>query len=237
MNKIGSKNYVSLPCGISDIKRYFTRETTPGRILLDRFMVEEVPKLSGEVLELGSGGLGRSEIAIEADRYVLSNYAERPNMLILDARDMDLPDSSFDAVVSEVMLEHVDKPFEVISEVLRVLRPGGTFVLVVPWMYPFHAAPDDYYRFSKSALYSMLDSFDVQKVEPVGGLWSTISLFLQLRVWPWTKPKTGLRWWRAFLFGLPILMLGFCFYISAKFGDGSDDYPLLFGVIAKKASV
>ena len=40
--------------------------------------------------------------------------------------------ASFDIVVSEQLLEHLNKPEVVISEAARVLRPGGLFILGVP---------------------------------------------------------------------------------------------------------
>lgn len=42
------------------------------------------------------------------------------------------PDSSFDFVLSNSVLEHIDAIEPVIAEVARVLRPGGAFLFTVP---------------------------------------------------------------------------------------------------------
>jgi SAM-dependent methyltransferase len=42
------------------------------------------------------------------------------------------PDTSFDFVFSNSVLEHIDEIEPVIAEVARVLRPGGAFVFTVP---------------------------------------------------------------------------------------------------------
>lgn len=40
--------------------------------------------------------------------------------------------ASFDVATMLAVLEHLDRPLEVLAEVLRVLRPGGALVLTVP---------------------------------------------------------------------------------------------------------
>jgi SAM-dependent methyltransferase len=39
------------------------------------------------------------------------------------------PDSSFDAIVAEMVLEHLIEPFRVVRQVARKLKPGGEFLL------------------------------------------------------------------------------------------------------------
>lgn len=48
--------------------------------------------------------------------------------LLAAAEDMPLPDASVDGVLSVITLCSVDDPVRVLSEVRRVLRPGGRFV-------------------------------------------------------------------------------------------------------------
>lgn len=43
-----------------------------------------------------------------------------------------LPDTSVDVVICHHVLEHVPQPLETLTEIRRVLKPGGTFILVVP---------------------------------------------------------------------------------------------------------
>jgi ubiquinone/menaquinone biosynthesis C-methylase UbiE len=46
------------------------------------------------------------------------------------ADDLEFEDGSFDAVVSVMMLQHVERIGPVLRELARVLRPGGSLVLV-----------------------------------------------------------------------------------------------------------
>ncbi len=52
-----------------------------------------------------------------------------------DARDLPFPDRSLDHVVAAEVLEHVTQDELAISEIDRVLRPGGTVAISVPrWL-------------------------------------------------------------------------------------------------------
>jgi predicted SAM-dependent methyltransferase len=47
--------------------------------------------------------------------------------LLGDAHVLPLADGSMDAVVMKFVLEHVPEPAKVVSEIFRVLKPGGVF--------------------------------------------------------------------------------------------------------------
>jgi ubiquinone/menaquinone biosynthesis C-methylase UbiE len=49
-----------------------------------------------------------------------------------NAQRLDLPDQSFDACRAERVLQHVEDPKAALSEMVRVLRPGGRIVVVEP---------------------------------------------------------------------------------------------------------
>jgi hypothetical protein len=49
-----------------------------------------------------------------------------------DINQVPLPDASYDVVIAHHVLEHVDNDRQVMSELFRLLRPGGLAVLSVP---------------------------------------------------------------------------------------------------------
>jgi SAM-dependent methyltransferase len=90
------------------------------------------------VLEVGSGlGLLAVEVATAADRVhvvglevsaeQIAAAATSPRVTYRrgDAHTIDFPDASFDLVYARYLLEHVSKPDIVMSEMRRVVRPGG----------------------------------------------------------------------------------------------------------------
>lgn len=94
------------------------------------------------VLDLGcrSGAVtahfvdGNEVTGMDVDPSALERAAERGIATVRANAEEPLPfeDDGFDAVVAGELLEHVRNPEDVVAEVVRVLRPGGTFVGSVP---------------------------------------------------------------------------------------------------------
>jgi SAM-dependent methyltransferase len=57
-----------------------------------------------------------------------------PADLHLDITKMDLPDGDFDGIICSHVLEHVADDRSAMREMLRVLRPGGWAVVMVPFL-------------------------------------------------------------------------------------------------------
>lgn len=53
-----------------------------------------------------------------------------------DATRLPFDDASFDRVITSEVLEHIQDDVSAIGELVRVLRPGGTFACTVPTWYP-----------------------------------------------------------------------------------------------------
>ena len=49
-----------------------------------------------------------------------------------DLQALSFPDNTFDLVITQDVLEHVRKPYHAISEIRRVLKPGGYHIFTVP---------------------------------------------------------------------------------------------------------
>jgi SAM-dependent methyltransferase len=90
------------------------------------------------VLEVGSGlGLLAVEVAAAADGVHVVGVEQSVDQIAAaatsprvtyrqgDAHAIDFPDASFDLVYARYLLEHVTNPDVVLSEMRRVVRPGG----------------------------------------------------------------------------------------------------------------
>lgn len=112
--------------------------------------------LGGRVLEVGVGtGLalpsyrpGVEVTGIDASAEMLEKAREKVTELGLthvkalremDARRLDFPDASFDHIAAMHIMSVVPEPERVMAEMVRVLRPGGTILIVNH----FAADPDD----------------------------------------------------------------------------------------------
>lgn len=67
--------------------------------------------------------------------------------------DLPFEDETFDAVVSDQVLEHLEgDPQNAIDETFRVLQPNGVVLHTTCFINPIHACPNDYWRFTPQAL-------------------------------------------------------------------------------------
>lgn len=85
-------------------------------------------------------------------------------------------DGEFDTVLCTQVLEHTPKPWVLFAEMSRVLKPGGTLVITVPFSYRVHSEPFDFYRFTRYALQSLSEAngLSVMAIQPRGGFWAVI---------------------------------------------------------------
>ncbi len=76
--------------------------------------------------------LGARFEALENVEYVSADYDSALADEQMDIRDIKYPDATFDAIVCNHVLEHVDDDRLALSELFRVLKPGGWALLQVP---------------------------------------------------------------------------------------------------------
>lgn len=103
--------------------------------------------------------------------------------VIAAAESLPFRDATFDLVVSITVLEHVNDPQRVISEIHRVLKKNGNIILSTPGVYPYHGPPD-FWRFTDDGIKRILGNFRRINVRPIGGSMSCllriINLYIQL---------------------------------------------------------
>lgn len=58
-------------------------------------------------------------------------------------------------------LEHVREPAVAVEEFRKSLAPGGVVIVSVPWQFPYHPSPEDYWRFSPAALRVLFGGWEV----------------------------------------------------------------------------
>jgi len=78
-----------------------------------------------------------------------------------DAERLPFRSAIFQRVECDAVLEHVADPSLVVSEIARVLAPGGYAHLVTPFCHPFHEYPRDFRRFTLDGLKQLAGSLEI----------------------------------------------------------------------------
>ena len=126
-------------------KYYFSRPGyTGGTKPFHEICISRIGRES-EILEIGAGpsnqtteALSRigSVTCVDVDPEVLGNvFCSKAQ--VFDGLRLPYPDGSFDACVSNWVLEHVEHPEAHFKEVARVLRPGGVYCFRTPNLFHY----------------------------------------------------------------------------------------------------
>ncbi len=123
------------------------------RLYMDRFSKAEM-FADKEILDMGCGAAGKSlyfaslgakhvtgvDIVAhyKADAEKMASelgLSDRFTFVLGSAYDMPFPDKSFDTVIMNDFMEHVDKPADALREAMRLVRPGGRIYINFPPYY------------------------------------------------------------------------------------------------------
>lgn len=141
-------------------------------------------RVGGRLLDVGCGQKPYQEmftvsayVGVEIDSPENRKYKLADQFY--DGRHLPFADREFDTILCNQVLEHVFEPDEFVAELLRVLKPGGTLLLTVPFVWDEHEQPFDYARYSSFGLRHLLTKHGFVVEEQVKTL-ANISVLCQL---------------------------------------------------------
>ena len=85
-----------------------------------------------------------------------------------DGETIPFDDAYFDAIFCKQVLEHVRRPDAVVSEVARVLKPGGLFIGSVSQLEPYHS--HSIFNWTAYGLYRVFSDHDLALLEVRPGI-------------------------------------------------------------------
>lgn len=131
-------------------------------------------KMDGTLLDFGCGARPYESL-FNVQNYIgldieVSGHppdGKKPD-IYYDGKHIPLEDESVDHVFAAEVFEHVFNAQELYREIFRVLKPGGTFLMTCPFVWPLHEQPYDFARYTPYALASELSNagfsdLDVEK--------------------------------------------------------------------------
>ena len=73
---------------------------------------------------------------VHGNQYVTADIESPLAKVKMDIHEMPFPDNSFQVVLCNHVLEHVTDDIKALTEIARVLKPGGFAILQVPFFHP-----------------------------------------------------------------------------------------------------
>lgn len=207
--------------------------------------------LGAHLLDVGAGEMKNKKLCLQV-KYVSQDFCKYEGKgdgvalqtgewdtscidIVSDINSIPASDKSFDVVLCTEVLEHVPDPLASLKEMARLLKPGGTIIITVPFCSLTHFSPYHYstgltkYWFKKHL--NDLD-FKIDELTPNGGWFD----YIAQEIWrlPWIGKTYSNKYlgWIALILSLPTL----CILLLMRYKERSTSELMTFGwhVIAHK---
>jgi SAM-dependent methyltransferase len=196
----------------------------------------------GDLLDLGCGNkpyksLYESKTVTQTGCDVIQSDKNRVDV-ICPVTNLKFQGEQFDTVLCTQVLEHVFEHDKMMSEIYRVLKPGGHIILTVPFVWELHEEPYDFFRYTKHALKELFErtGLRIDYIKPNGGKWAAIyQLRNNMMYLSFRRRKTWGNKLKKILFmelRLTQLRNHFAIWMDKKFFD--DVFTLNYIIVAHK---
>jgi SAM-dependent methyltransferase len=167
-----------------------------GYYLIQRSLINAVSdlktKIHGNVLDVGCGVMPYKKFLLESGN--ITHYtgmdlqhSEYHNKVVpdlfWDGHTIPIDDNSVDWIIATEFLEHYYDTDHILSEMKRVLKPGGSIFFSIPFIYSLHEVPHDHHRFTPYSLANHFNrvGFSSHEIYPRGGF--NYSLLIMMSLW------------------------------------------------------
>jgi len=120
------------------------------RLLFEKYAKSAIGQ-GARVLEIGPDAFPSTFLRLSQDLSPIwhtLDISDNPNLTFPGSAEysFDIPDESYDVVLSAQVIEHVRRPWKWLAEVARVTRVGGLVITINPVSWIYHEAPVDCWR-------------------------------------------------------------------------------------------
>jgi ubiquinone/menaquinone biosynthesis C-methylase UbiE len=195
---------------------------------------------SGKVLDIGCGNkpyekefLNRTTGYIGCD--IVQSSLQKVD-IICDAKAIPFPSEEFDTIFCTQAIEHIAEHQLVLNEAYRLLKNSGRIILSVPFYWPLHETPNDYFRFTKYGLIHLLQQtgFTIENIIENGGSWAVSGQSIIHSLMDDSSKHFILRTMRFIFFRLQLIRLHNSFFSWLDKVDFNRNMPMNYIVIGSK---
>lgn len=182
---------------------------------------KQAPLLSGKLMDFGCGRKPYENL-FTVSEYIgvdiqTTGHDHRNSRIdvFYDGNTVPFPDATFDAIFCSEVLEHIFNPDEILQELQRVLKPGGSILLTVPFCWNEHEVPYDYGRYSSFGIAHLMEKngFKIRKNIKTGNFVLTLFQLWSLFIYETFKKGGRPALLVALIFIVPIHLLGLLFSV------------------------
>jgi SAM-dependent methyltransferase len=153
-----------------------------------------------------------------------------PSTYVCDLSSIPVEDARFDYILFNQVMEHLPEPSKALTELYRVLKPGGKMLYSAPLCFHEHEQPYDFYRYTRYGVNHLFTQagFQFDSLEWLESYFTTTGYHLNcmaafLPRWP-SELQMGI--WNWVLFPIILTFRIFCKLFAAFFNqlDLRSDY-------------
>jgi len=149
--------------------------SSPFRVHSNVILQEFSKDMSGNFLDVGCTNDKNRTFFYEAygwDTYDIKEGADVQGDICADIFWPHLQIHEYDHILCVWLLEHVTAPDKAVRNMAQLIKSGGTLILGLPTNYPYHAFPEDNWRYSFADIYELVKDYfvpmDVRSIGSVG---------------------------------------------------------------------
>ncbi len=173
--------------------------------------------IMGSLLDFGCGTRPYEHLFVEVTGYTGVDFEGGGNKykktkidVYYDGNTLPFKDGEFDNILVTEVIEHIFNPEQIISELNRVLKPGGMCLLTCPFNWPEHEQPWDFARYSSFGIKHLLEKngFEIIKQDKTGNFLLCITQMVVLYIYLLIPKIPVIRQLLFFIFCLPFHLIG-----------------------------
>ncbi len=156
------------------IKEYLRPPSLTNSYWQNRRLRKFLDSHHGILLNIGSKSRSLGDKAIYLD------IQAGPHVdVVCDIHALPFKDNMIGGIVATAILEHVHSPIKAVAECYRVLSAAADIYASIPFMYAYHADPNDFQRYTHKGIEKLFSAFKIEELVKTRGIGSTIAGMLR----------------------------------------------------------